>query len=209
MACDGKSSCQGTTLENMERVRCDGTRSCVNANIKNVGSVRGDGDLALTGATLENVSDIQGAGYRSLTGATIDSGSLSSMIVTVLGKSSGNNTSVICRSGSTCSVTCKGDGCEGLLYVCLSGATCNVEPVECFSDNSVDFIAGVSCPTFTNALLLDLDVDDEEFEDDKDEIEADIKGQCYDKRECYGLRFKNTFKMCMGEEVHINEYIYL
>ena len=206
LKCDGKTSCQGANLSDLEIVECGGTSSCQNANINTAAGIRAYGDLALAGATVENVGVVLGKGYRSLNGATIDSGSLATMNVKVYGKSSGNNTRVICQSGNLCTVDCNGDSCDGLTYVCLGSATCLIDPAECLSD-SVDVSSkGVICPTITDTLL-ELHEEEDELEANHDEVEADVKGQCYDKRECAGMRIKDSFLLCMGEEVCI-DYVY-
>ena len=179
---------------------CAGSRSCYNTVIKNTAEIRAYGQTSLNNAKVTDVELIKGYGSESLSGATIDSGSLSTMTVQVFGDSSGSGATIICQSGSTCSVACKGNGCLGLTYVCLSGATCDYNPTGCSTDNSVADVNGVSCPTFSDTLVLEDDI--EEF-DDEIVIKADRTGDCNAKRECVGETINEYYTFCNGEEVNV------
>ena len=126
----------------------------------------------------------------------------------VFGNSAGSDATIICQSGSTCSVACKGNGCLGLTYVCLSGATCNYNPTGCLTDNSISDINGVSCPTFTDTLPLESDNEEFDTTDDKAAVakindDACCDDDCDAKRECVGETIDQYYTFCNGEEVYL------
>merc|ERR1719362_576133 len=93
---------------------------------------------------------VEGYGFRSMVNAVIDSDGIEIMTVKAFAEWSGDGASMICRSGSQCNLLCKNTGCKGLEYQCLEGSKCTVSPNGCLSDNSVEIVKGITCPTFTD-----------------------------------------------------------
>jgi len=185
--CEANEGCFGARITNANKVGCMGTQSCRRAVISTANSVRGYGYQSMYFTEISGSSSVRGWGYQSLTETIVDSQGLSRMTVEIYTDS--YQSQVICRSGSTCTVSCKGTGCGGITYVCLSGATCNVSPGGCVSDNSVADINGETCPTFTDTLSLEIFTDeaDEDYEfDEFDEFDdgAIIKADCVRCNDC-------------------------
>ena len=98
--------------------------------------VYGYGYRSAQNADITDAQSSSGLGYEAFKDAIIDSGRLTEMDLRMYGDSAGNGATVICRSGAVCSITCLGNACQNLKYRCESGATCNVTPSRCPTDNS-------------------------------------------------------------------------
>ena len=104
-------------------------------------------------------------GYSSLNRATISSGGLGSITVEGLGWLSLSEATIICESGDTCLVKCVSGACDSTTnYVCLDGATCNLNPKQCLTRSGRTF-RGVECPTISTNITKNSKWNEMDFEE--------------------------------------------
>jgi len=173
--CAGNQGCQEAQI-NSSSVDCDGSYSCKEASITSNGNIKCLGDYSCQKALSLNASTIiargscsamrskiyantiQGSGYDSLYAAEIDSIGRDYVTVQAYGYNAAEIATFICRSGSECNLDCKTSGCYNLDYVCIDGAICNIDPVECQS-GIISKYQSVDCPIVTYAAS-DYEVDE-------------------------------------------------
>ena len=162
--CDGHISCMNTEMARQRRfVCCGGGAGCFASKIRGVKEVRAYGTWTMRYAEIIGAETVKGYGYGSLADVTIDSGP-NTITVQAFAEKAGENANLICRDGATCTLSCKGTGCNLMNYRCLGEATCNIAPVGCLPDNSVNQVNGVACPTFRTSLAedtMDVNVDED------------------------------------------------
>ena len=157
--CYASESCVDTDINIPDgNVYCSAKAACKSATIR-AKEVRAGSVLSLQNAMIYGASDISISGFYALHGTIIDSDGVTNMEVNMWGNSGGNSGTIICRSGSTCSIDCQGNGCNGLTLQCLTGSICNVSPSGCTSGaNSGDAkINGVDCPEWQQSTNDDMD----------------------------------------------------
>ena len=169
---------------------CAGLESCARTTITGTQQAQFYASRCGERSSITGVPLIKSYAYQALDSAVIDSDGETDMTVQMYADEAGLNSNVICRSGSTCNLACKGTGCSGLTYQCLAGSTCNITPTGCLSDNSVSVSGGVTCPTFTTTLTLrnmdEIGVDDNDqhaksptdVAADMNNIHCEAKGSC-------------------------------
>ena len=163
--CDGPSSCAQSEIV-AETIVCSGKLSCADSvNINGAQLVAVGGYFAAARSTIYS-SWVYILAYKGLFLSTVDSMGRDTMIVEAYGHLSGDSASVICRSGSECSIKCVSTGCKNMDYICENGAICNIEPSEC--DGSRNMYKGTDCPIRTNNVAAD------EYMDKKYEMNRDI-----------------------------------
>ena len=87
--------------------------------------------------------------------ATITSGGLGSVTVEGLGYRSLSDATIICESVDTCLLKCSSGACDSSTnYVCLDGATCNLNPKQCLTRST---FRGMTCPTISTTIPQDKD----------------------------------------------------
>ena len=185
--CDGSYSCAGATIDARYGSLCHGKYSCSQAEL--YGSVvQAWGWLSAARATIY-ASWIPGYGYKSLFRSTIIS-TYTSLYVNAFGHQAGDGATVICNGTDTsCSVWCKGSGCDNMDYICVNGSTCNVVPAEC--DGSVNKYQGVDCPTLTLVMsyeeaeefVREKELRDKELIEMFDEYMDNVMDGVYDEEE--------------------------
>lgn len=123
---------------------------------------------------------VRGYGYYSLLYATIDSGDNNELSAKLYGVDSGYGANLICRTGATCTLTCKSGACLNLDFICMNGATCSVSPEQCLEDNSVSSYEGITCPTWKISTSDDDDTTFNAYMDQKEiDKESDKKWSLY------------------------------
>ena len=92
------------------------------------------------------------------------------MTVEGLGYESLIGTTIICESGDTCLLKCASGACDSTTnYICLDGATCNLNPKQCLSRSGGTF-RGMACPTISTNItsnakqLNQMDIEDDGVE---------------------------------------------
>merc|ERR1719461_958685 len=110
--CRSTASCEAATMQTDDEIYCEGVASCSNAQINAASKVYLYGHYGAVNTKISKASTIRAYGYYALLFANIDSIDQSSMSVKVYGADSGYGANYICRSGSSCSLTCKGGACE-------------------------------------------------------------------------------------------------
>eukprot|EP01084_Bolivina_argentea_P098827 177655_1 len=179
--CRSIASCSGATLKSVSKLYCEGIASCSNADIETGGTVYSYGHYGTTGSTIYGASTVRGYGYYSLLYATVDSANVEKMSVKLFGVDAGYGANIVCQSGSTCTLTCKGGGCGETDFICLYGASCSVSPEECLSDNSVQEYESVSCPQWKISNSANDDEDFTEYMKQKEsEKEDNIKWKLFE-----------------------------
>lgn len=129
LTCSGDLGCFYPDIVSTSAVRCDGQSSCAWGDI-----IAQSITCASYGACMQSTLSaavINAWGYSSVQSATMDSTGLRSMKVNAMGHRVGYAATVLCRSGSTCTVVCSGTGCENMGYVCEDGAQCSCEGASC------------------------------------------------------------------------------
>ena len=159
--CRSTASCESATMSTEDEIYCEGVASCSNAQISAATKVYLYGHYAAVNSVITTTSTIRAYGYYALLFATIDSVGQSTLTLKVYGADSGYGANYICRSGSSCSLNCKGGACYALDFLCMSGSTCSL-PTGCSDDNSVVTTTdGITCP---NVIISDSAANDEEIE---------------------------------------------
>ena len=150
--CTGAHSCSESDLEAMELI-CSGNEACTYSNIK-VDKIKVYGSNGAAHADIYT-ANIIAYGYNSLSFSDIDSLDRPILKLQFLGHNTGYGTNIICRSGSDCRLTCKGNGCFGTTFLCIAGSECSVKPDECqANDMHVSTTRGIDCPLWKSSLAL-------------------------------------------------------
>ena len=77
----------------------------------------------------------------------IDSLNKNEMTVHAFGHLAGYGATVICRSGTKCTLECRSTGCKNMDYICMNGAQCTLKPKLCRTEgHKIDTFKGVECP---------------------------------------------------------------
>ena len=139
----------------MATLSCAGSKLRMNVDVGDTFMVDASGYLAAQQAVIY-ADIVKGTGYHSLVNATIDSIGRDKITVQAYGRNAGYGASVICRDGSECNIDCEGTGCDDMDFICLSGAICNVDPVNC--DGIRNKVDGIDCPN----IILTMDSMNEE-----------------------------------------------
>ena len=217
--CDGDSSCTKAVIQQLDGnrrstikyVTCSGSHACSYADIRSVDILRLYGEFSARSTAnygrIKDVSLIKAYGYRALLDATIDSGSLDEMTVKAIGNEAGYGAKILCRSGATCDVICRDNGCDTLKYICRPGATCNVSPSGCLTRERV---GGIICPRMKNGAVDDEEENensaiDEHDEENMDEFKVDTDGMneiIHSDNTCDG----NVANGCEGEHLNGGPY---
>ena len=131
--CDGPQSCKNAQITGAV-IGCHSMESCSDADITSYGPLTIFGYRGAYKASI-GADIIYGRGYGALQCATIDSSDRLSMNIVSTGTYSGVNTDIICRSGSTCNLSCGSSGCYALNFYCLQGSICTVNLSGCKQNN--------------------------------------------------------------------------
>lgn len=147
--CMATRACAEATISGKE-VLCSGDRSCEYGEIQ-ANVVKAFGAYS-TAYSVIDASSIIAYGFYSLSYSDVDSVNRGALNVKLWGDYSGYGTTMVCRSGSTCSLSCKGTGCMGAELLCLYGSTCTVSPVGCEPNDATDIVqSGSWCPKWRSA----------------------------------------------------------
>eukprot|EP01083_Nonionella_stella_P154181 496483_1 len=172
--CDGAYSCHTASIDSSQSVFCRSIASCASATLKSTSlycegiascsyadieayTVYSYGHYGSADSVISGASTIRAYGYYSLLYSVVDSTNVPKMSVKLFGVDAGYGANIVCQSGSSCTVTCKGSGCLETDVICLNGASCSVSPEECLSDNSVNEYEGISCPQWKVSKSADED----------------------------------------------------
>merc|ERR1712228_31404 len=174
--CRSTASCEAASMTTDDEIYCEGVASCSNAQINTASKVYLNGHYAAANTMITKTSTIRAYGYYALLYGTIDSGlDATTISVKIYGADSGFGANYICRSGSFCSLSCKGGACDSLDFLCFDGSTCSL-PTGCFEDNSVlTTDAGVVCPNVLFSDSAESDAEIEQFIIDKEETKTSDK----------------------------------
>jgi len=149
--CNGHYACSNTQITTNHQLSCNGMGSCYKTNMEITKTVDVNGYFGASYSTI-SAAEIHSFGYLSTAFTTIDSEGREQIDIKLFGHYAGYGSSVICRKGSLCSLTCKGTGCKNVDYICLDGSECNVKPSICADDPSVDGIDDIDCPNIVRGL---------------------------------------------------------
>ena len=144
ISCTSYRSCRASDITS-NVTYCSGEEACLSATIRANSTLISSGANALKNSIVEDTPYIYDIGDYTFNNGEISSSGLSRLDIISRGYYSTSNSSVLCYSGSVCSIRCQGDeSCNGMQLYCEDGATCR--PV-CY--------ACASCPTIYNVSSID------------------------------------------------------
>ena len=109
-------------------------------------------------------------GYNAARSAVIDSMELEEMKVYLYGYNAGYDLDILCRSGASCSLYCRGNGCDRTeLYYSGSIDSVTVVPADCVDNQGGVADDGSSCPKLIQSSAL---IEQEIMEQRQQEIES-------------------------------------
>ena len=147
--CMATRACAEATISGKE-VLCSGDRSCEYGEIQ-ANVVKSFGAYSSAYSVID-ATTITAYGYYSMSYSDVDSVNRATLSVKLWGDYSGYGTTLVCRSGSECSLSCKGTGCMGAEMLCLYGSKCSVDPMECEPNDATDIVHGGDwCPKWRSA----------------------------------------------------------
>lgn len=155
VACIGKHACQTADIA-VDSVQCMGGNSCQQARMAVSGEVVLNGANSGLEAVLEVAASatITATGYNALMKAQIDSMG-NDVSLELSGYNAGGKATLLCRAGSSCSLTCIAGGCLELSYVCEDGADCVVSPQSCMGFGEWNVASRSYCPLMMTELPED------------------------------------------------------
>ena len=142
--CDGNVSCKQSEITALSTIYCAGTDGCNEAIIHSHSVHLLGYNTAFQSKIYANT--VKAFGNYAFAHAVIESINNTALAIESYGIYSGYGASIICRSGSECTLKCKNNGCLNLDFLCLSGSQCAVTPNVCDENNIVASYEGTDCP---------------------------------------------------------------
>jgi len=197
VTCNGHKSCFKSNIQCMEDIQCNGVNSCSGSKlISHLGEITCNGKGGCHSTEIDtntltvyshygasyadiNAEMIQGMGYYSLMYTMINSNDRDRIHIKSHAHLSGYGATVLCQSGSKCTLECKSTGCMNMDFVCLYGSKCEVSPNECGHRKKVSS-DGIECPIWSQSESKDEDKVLMEYIEQRklDRVDDDINNKC-------------------------------
>ena len=175
-------------------IECMGELSCYQSNLE-IGTNGGQdylnvqGDHAAAQSTLTGGYHNQAMGSYSWQNATVY-GIFDSSNFNLFGHNAGYGATIICGSGLTCNINCRGNGCNDIALTCDGSCTLNIDCTS--AEKSDNCPTGYEIPSFIDLPSL-LDIELSTYDNSYNPCFSTITDaiNCGDYDECNGDTFNN------------------